>query len=76
MLNKLVYIDTYICMFCSIFFRESSEHAAEAAALVPLAAVAAYVAHVEMALALLPAVSGTLQKKKKEEKKKLQKQKS
>lgn len=52
-------------------FKESSEHAAEAAALVPLAAVAAYVTHVEMALALLPAVSGTLQKKKKEEGKKI-----
>lgn len=82
--NKLLYIDTYslvyiyidtyryIHIFCSIIFRESSELAAEAAALDPLAAVAANVTHVKMALALLPAVSRALQKK--EEGKKLQKQ--
>lgn len=73
MLNKSVFIDTYICVFCTIVFGQSSEFAAEAAALVPLAAVAAYLTHVQMALPLLPAVSGTLQKKEKG-KKKLQKQ--
>lgn len=41
MLNKSVHIDTYICVFCSIIFGKSSEPAAEAAALVPLATVAA-----------------------------------
>lgn len=65
MLNKSVFIDAYICVFCSINFGQSSEFAAEAAALVPLAAVAAYLTHVQMALPLLPAVSGTLQKKEK-----------
>lgn len=42
MLNKLVYIDIYVCLFCAaLFFGDFSELAAKATALLPLAAVAA-----------------------------------